>query len=166
MLKFWAPPFTRFHWTMLWVYLSRVEGELRARHQNPCAGASHGLTQIGPARSSGCYSGRRYRLGQVRQPRLLPPVLRDYRITVQAHRKAGTSAEGNAQLAWAALNARFDAHAQEARRACHKELFALTHVADGDPVDFFSKGCELKLRLETWGRKYQTKSTWISCSRA
>ena len=75
------------------------------------------------------------------------------RITVQAHRKAGTSAEGNGQLAWAALNARFDVHIQEARRACHKELFALTHVAGCDPVDFFSKGCELKLRLETLGEK-------------
>ena len=75
------------------------------------------------------------------------------RITVQAHRKAGTSAEGNGQLAWAALNARFDAHTQGARRACHIELFALTHVASGDPVDFFSKGCELKLRLETLGEK-------------
>ena len=87
-LKFWAAPFTRFHWTMLWVYLSRVDGELRARHQHPCARASHGLTRIGPARPSYCYSGRRHRLGQGRQPPLLPPVLRDStgsaRITVQA----------------------------------------------------------------------------------
>ena len=56
-------------------------------------------------------------------------------------------------MAWAALNARFDAHTQEARRACHKELFTLTHVAGGDPVDFFSKRCKLKLRLETLGEK-------------
>ena len=141
---------------MLWVYLSPVERELRERHQHPCAGASHGQTRIGPARPSGCYSGRRYRLGQGRQPPLLPPVLRYYRsarITVQAHRKEGTSAECNGQLTWAALNARFDAHTQKARRACHKELFALTHVAGGDPVDYSSKGCELKLRLETLGEK-------------
>ena len=75
------------------------------------------------------------------------------RITVQAHRKAGTSAEGNRQLAWAALNSRLDAHTQEERCAFHNELVALTHVAGGDPVDFFSKGCELKLRLETLGEK-------------
>ena len=79
------------------------------------------------------------------------PTTGSARITVQAHRKAGTSAEGNGQLSSAALNARFDAHTQEARRACHKELFALTHVTGGDPVDFFSKGCELKLRLENSG---------------
>ena len=75
------------------------------------------------------------------------------RITVQAPLKAGTSAEGNRQLAWAALNARFYPHTQEARRACHKELFAFTRVGGGDPVDFVSKGCELKLRLETLGEK-------------
>ena len=56
-------------------------------------------------------------------------------------------------MAWAALNARFGAHTEDARHACHKELFALTHVAGGDPVDFFSKGCEVKLRLETLGEK-------------
>ena len=65
----------------------------------------------------------------------------------------GTSAEGNGRSTWAALNARFDAHTQDARHACHKEFFALTHVAGGDPVDFFSKGCEVKLRLETLGKK-------------
>ena len=66
---------------------------------------------------------------------------------------AGTGAEGKGQLAWAALNARFDTHTQEARRDCHKELFALTNVAGGDLVDFFSKRCELKLGLETLGEK-------------
>ena len=74
-------------------------------------------------------------------------------ITVQAHSKAGTSAEANIQSAWAALNARFDAHTQEARFTCHKELSALTHAAGGDPVDFFFKVCELKLRPETLGEK-------------
>ena len=62
------------------------------------------------------------------------------RITVQAHRKAGTSAEGNGQLASVNLNARFDAHTQKARRACNKELFVLTHVAGGDPVYLLLQG--------------------------
>ena len=75
------------------------------------------------------------------------------RITVQPLRKSGTSADRNGQLTWAGLNARFGAHTQEARRACQKELFAITHVAVGDPVDFLSKGCELKLLLETLGEK-------------
>ena len=73
------------------------------------------------------------------------------RLTVQAHRKATTSADGDGQKAWATLNARFDACTQEARRACHRELFNLKHVAGGDPIDFFSKACELKLRLKTLG---------------
>ncbi|CAB1113015.1 unnamed protein product [Ectocarpus sp. CCAP 1310/34] len=73
------------------------------------------------------------------------------RLTVQAHRNAGTSTDGNGQSAWAALNARFDACTQEARRACHRDLFGLKHVAGGDPIDFFSKACELRLRLETLG---------------
>ena len=73
------------------------------------------------------------------------------RLTVQSHRTAATSADGNGQAAWAALSARFDGRTQEARRACHRELFGLKHVAGGDPIDFFSKACELKLRLATLG---------------
>eukprot|EP00903_Cladosiphon_okamuranus_P015299 g14134.t1 len=73
------------------------------------------------------------------------------RLTVQSHRTASTSADGNGQAAWEALNARFDGCTQEARRACHRELFNLKHVAGGDPIDFFSKACELKLRLATLG---------------
>ena len=60
-------------------------------------------------------------------------------------------------MAKAALNARFGVDTQEARRACHKELIAVTHVAGGNPVDFFSKACELKLRLETLGEKLSDK---------
>ena len=73
------------------------------------------------------------------------------RLTVQSHRTAATSADGNGQAAWAALSARFDGRTQEARRACHRELFGLKHVAGDDPIDFFSKACELKLRLATLG---------------
>eukprot|EP00903_Cladosiphon_okamuranus_P019283 g17724.t1 len=73
------------------------------------------------------------------------------RLTVQSHRTATTTADGNGQAAWEALNARFDGCTQEARRACHRELFNLKHVAGGDPIDFFSKACELKLRLATLG---------------
>ena len=68
--------------------------------------------------------------------------------TVLAHEEA---ADGTA--AWKALNERFDAHAQEARRACHRELFGLRHLAGGDPIDFFTKGMDLKIRLQGLGEE-------------
>ena len=40
---------------------------------------------------------------------------------------------------------------QEARRSCHNELFNLRHKAGGDPIDIFTKGWDLKLRLEVQG---------------
>ena len=57
------------------------------------------------------------------------------------------TADGTA--AWKALNERFDAHTQEARRACHRELSGLRHPAGGDPIDFFTKGMDLKIRLQS-----------------
>ena len=47
---------------------------------------------------------------------------------------------GDRAAAWNALNERFDAQNEEARRACHNELFTLRHKAGGDPLDFFTKG--------------------------
>ena len=55
--------------------------------------------------------------------------------------------------AWKVLNERFDAHTQEARRACHRELFDLRHLAGGDPIDFFTKGMNLKIRLQGLGEE-------------
>eukprot|EP00903_Cladosiphon_okamuranus_P005795 g5742.t1 len=60
---------------------------------------------------------------------------------------------GDGAAAWQALNERFDAQTQEARRACHNELFNLRHVAGGDPIDFFTKGWDLKLRLQVLGEE-------------
>ena len=62
--------------------------------------------------------------------------------TVLTHEEAS---DGTA--AWKTLNERFDAHTQEARRACHRELFGLRHLAGGDSIDFFTKGMDLKIRL-------------------
>ena len=62
--------------------------------------------------------------------------------TVLTHEEA---ADGTA--AWKALNERFDAHTQEARRACHRELFGLRHLAGRDLIDFFTEGLDLKIRL-------------------
>lgn len=72
-------------------------------------------------------------------------------LTVRAHEGGGTSRMGDGAAAWKALNERFDAHNQEARRACHNELFNLRHLAGGDPVDFFTKGYDLKGRLKLLG---------------
>ena len=47
---------------------------------------------------------------------------------------------GDGAAAWNAFNERFDAQNQEARRACHNELFNLRHKAGGDLIDFFTKG--------------------------
>ena len=46
----------------------------------------------------------------------------------------------------------FDAQNQEVRRACHNELFNLRQ-AGGDPIDFFTKGWDLKLRPEVLGEE-------------
>ena len=62
--------------------------------------------------------------------------------TVLNHEEA---ADGTAALK--ALNDRFHAHTQEARRACHRELFGLRRLAGGDPIGFFTKGTDLKFRL-------------------
>ena len=58
---------------------------------------------------------------------------------------------GDGAAAWNALNERFDAQNQEARRACHNGRFNLRHKAGGYPIDFFTKGWDLKLRLEVLG---------------
>ena len=60
---------------------------------------------------------------------------------------------GDGAAAWNALNERFDAQNQEARRACHNEPFNLRHKAGGDPIDFFTKGWDLKLRLVVLGEE-------------
>ncbi|CAB1097546.1 unnamed protein product [Ectocarpus sp. CCAP 1310/34] len=69
-------------------------------------------------------------------------------LTVRTHEGAADSDMGDGTAAWRALNERFDAQTQEARRACHNELFNLRHLAGGDPIDFFTKGWDLKLRLK------------------
>ena len=68
--------------------------------------------------------------------------------TVLTHEE---STDGTAT--WKALNERFDAHIQEARHACHRELFDLWHLAGGDPIDFFTKGMDLKIRLHGLGEE-------------
>ena len=68
--------------------------------------------------------------------------------TVLTHEEA---ADGTA--AWKALNERFDAHTQQARRTCHRELFGLRHLAGGDLIDFFTKGMDLKIRLQGLGEE-------------
>ena len=60
---------------------------------------------------------------------------------------------GDGAAAWNALNEHFDAHNEEARRACHNELFNLRHKADGDPVDVFTNRLDLKLRFEVLGEE-------------
>ena len=58
---------------------------------------------------------------------------------------------GDGAAAWNAHDERCDAQYQEARRACHDELFNLRHTAGGDPIDYFTKVWDLKLRLEVMG---------------
>ena len=67
--------------------------------------------------------------------------------TVLAYEEAA-----NRTAACKALNERFDAHTQEARRACHRELFfGLRYLAGGDPIDFFTKGMDLKICFQGLG---------------
>ena len=73
-------------------------------------------------------------------------------VTVLTHEEA---ADGTA--VWKALNERFDAHTQEDRRACHRELFGLRHLAGGDPIVFFTKGMDLKIRLRGLGEEVSKK---------
>ena len=72
-------------------------------------------------------------------------------LTVRAHEGGGTRRMGDGAAAWRALNERFDAQNQEARRACHNELFNLRHLTGGDPIDFFTKAYDLKGRLTVLG---------------
>ena len=60
---------------------------------------------------------------------------------------------GDGAAAWNSLNERFDAQNQEARRSCHNELFNWRHESGGDAIDFFTKGWDLKLRLEVLGEE-------------
>ena len=53
--------------------------------------------------------------------------------TVFTHEEA---ADGTAT--WKAFNERFDAHTQEAWRACRRELFGLQNLAGGDHIDFIT----------------------------
>ena len=61
---------------------------------------------------------------------------------------------GDGAAAWNALNERFDAQ-KPGRSAClsHNELFNLRHKAGGDPINFFTKGWDVKLRLEVLGEE-------------
>ena len=58
-------------------------------------------------------------------------------LTVRAHEGRGTRPMGDGAAAWNAVNERFDAQNQEARRACHNELFNLRHKTGGDPINFY-----------------------------
>ena len=65
-----------------------------------------------------------------------------------AHATGLTNEEAvDGTAAWKALNERLEAHTQEGRRACHRELFGLRHLAGGNPIEFFTKGMDLKIRL-------------------
>ena len=66
--------------------------------------------------------------------------------TVLTHEEV---ADGTA--AWKVLYEPFDAHTQEARRACHRERFGIRHLAGGDAIDFFTKGVHIKIRLQGLG---------------
>ena len=59
-------------------------------------------------------------------------------LTVRAHEGRWTRPMGDGAAAWNALNERFDAQNQEARRACHNEQFDLRPKAGGDPINFFT----------------------------
>ena len=74
-------------------------------------------------------------------------------LTVRTREGRGTRPMGDEAAAWNAFNERFDAQNQEARRACHNELFNLRHKAGEDPIDFFTKRWDLKLRLEVLGEE-------------
>ena len=75
------------------------------------------------------------------------------KLTVRTKEGTETNSRGDGRAAWKALNARFDAQTQEARRACHNELFNLRHLQGGDPIDFFTKGWDLRLRLKGLGEE-------------
>ena len=68
--------------------------------------------------------------------------------TVLTHEEAA-----DATAAWNALNERFNAHTQEARRACHRERFDLRHLAGGDLIDLFTNGMDLNVHLQGLGEE-------------
>eukprot|EP00752_Nemacystus_decipiens_P010251 g9135.t1 len=72
-------------------------------------------------------------------------------VRTQAGKEANST--GNGAAAWKALNARFDTHTQEARRACHRDLFNLKHNAWQDPIDFFTRVGTCGLRLKVLGEE-------------
>ena len=75
------------------------------------------------------------------------------KLTVRTKEVTETNSRGDGRAAWKALNARFDTQTQEARRACHNEFFNLRHLQGGDPIDFFTKGWDLRLRLKGLGEE-------------
>ena len=74
-------------------------------------------------------------------------------LTVRAHEGRGTRPIGAGAGAWNALNESFDAQNQDAQRACHNEMFNLRHKAGEDPIDLFTKGWDLMLRLVVLGEQ-------------
>ena len=63
-------------------------------------------------------------------------------VTVLTHGEAADK-----MAAWKALKKRFDVYTKEARRACHREFFGLRHLGGGNPIDFFTKGMDIKKSL-------------------
>ena len=70
----------------------------------------------------------------------------------QARQKAGGAG------AWEALSVRFDGNKKEARRACREKLTHASMKSPEDPVDFFAKLDEQRLRLADMGETLTDES--------
>ena len=74
----------------------------------------------------------------------------------QAHPQARQKADGVG--AWEALSVRFDGNTKEARRACLKKLTHASMKSGEDPIDFFAKLNEQRLRLADMGETLTNES--------
>ena len=74
----------------------------------------------------------------------------------QARPRARQKADGVG--AWEALSVRFDGNTKEARRACREKLTQASKKSGEDPIDFFAKLDEQRLRLADMGETLTDES--------
>ena len=79
-------------------------------------------------------------------------TVKQFQARPQARQQAGGVG------AWEALSVRFDGNTKEARRACREKLTHASMKSGEDPIDFFAKLDEQRLRLADMGETLTDES--------
>ena len=155
------------HWQMRGIQVFSPVEDQDSRSYHPLLAGASSRPRWGCAAFGTCINrGRCSCVGEGQRSPLLPTLFRNLRLCAgnrPRSRRSRDQSHGDGASAWNALNEHFDDQNQEARCACHNELFNVRHKAGGDPIDFFTKGGTSNFASRCWGRRYPTGFTRTSC---